>query len=140
MPDLLSESEFENSQSARRNPVDPNAGIATDQQPDGTEPAASAQQKILPAERQSPLFPTEQCQSLGDEWQAIQAGFVDAPRQSVQRADALVKKTVDILQTRFSAMHNCLEQNWEKDNDVSTEDLRLALQNYRSFFQRLLSL
>jgi hypothetical protein len=87
----------------------------------------------------SALFPKEQCQALGQEWQAIQAGFVDSPRASVQKADALVKKTIDTLESSFADMHSGLEHNWEKDKPVSTEDLRLALQNYRAFFQRLLS-
>jgi len=87
----------------------------------------------------SALFPKEQCQALSQEWQTIQAGFVDSPRASVQKADALVKKTIDTLESSFADMHSGLERNWEKDKPVSTEDLRLALQNYRSFFQRLLS-
>lgn len=92
------------------------------------------------AEQESPLFPSQQCIALRDEWQALQAGFVDSPRASVEKADALVKKTIDTLSSSFTDMRNSLETTWEKDREVSTEDLRLALQNYRSFFQRLLSL
>jgi hypothetical protein len=88
----------------------------------------------------APLFPAQQCKSFEDEWQSIQANFVDSPRSSVQAADALVTKTVDTLASSFGEMRKALEQTWEKDGDVSTEELRLALQNYRSFFRRLLSL
>jgi len=33
-----------------------------------------------------------------------------------------------------------LEQQWDRGDNVSTEDLRVALQRYRSFFSRLLTL
>lgn len=91
-------------------------------------------------EQQRPLFPAQQCTALSNEWQSIQAGFVDSPRASVEKADALVKQTIDTLANSFADMRNSLEQTWEKDKEVSTEELRLAFQNYRSFFQRLLSL
>jgi hypothetical protein len=91
-------------------------------------------------EQQRPLFPTHQCTALSKEWQSIQADFVDSPRASVEKADALVKKTIDTLANSFADMRNSLEHTWEKDKEVSTEELRLAFQNYRSFFQRLLSL
>jgi hypothetical protein len=95
---------------------------------------------IFEGEQERSLFPSHQCTTLRDEWQAIQAGFVDSPRASVEKADALVKKTIDTLSSSFADMRNSLENTWEKDREVSTEDLRLAFQNYRSFFQRLLAL
>jgi hypothetical protein len=101
----------------------------------GAEPDAP-----LDMEQEMPLFPTHQCTALSNEWQSIQAGFVDSPRASVEKADALVKKTIDTLASSFADMRNSLEHSWEKDKEVSTEELRLAFQNYRSFFQRLLSL
>jgi hypothetical protein len=87
-----------------------------------------------------PLFPSHQCATLEKDWQAIQADFVDSPRDSVKQADALVTKTIDILSSSFGEMRSSMERTWEKDGDVSTEDLRLAMQNYRSFFHRLLSI
>jgi hypothetical protein len=33
-----------------------------------------------------------------------------------------------------------LEKQWDRGDNVSTEDLRVALQRYRSFFDRLLNL
>ncbi|HEX4637778.1 MAG TPA: hypothetical protein VH189_16465 [Rhizomicrobium sp.] len=87
-----------------------------------------------------PLFPSHQCTTLENEWQAIQANFVDSPRNSVEQADALVKKTIDTLAASFSEMRGSLERTWEKNGEVSTEELRMAMQNYRSFFRRLLSI
>jgi hypothetical protein len=72
-------------------------------------------------------------------WQAIQARFVDEPRQSVHEADALVQEVTDNLTRRFAAERERLEQVWGSGEDVSTEDLRVALQRYRSFFGRLLA-
>ena len=39
----------------------------------------------------------------------------------------------------FARERENLEGQWSRGEDVSTEDLRVALQRYRSFFQRLLS-
>lgn len=72
-------------------------------------------------------------------WHEIQAGFVDAPRQAVQEADALVADLLNRLMQVFAAEREHLESQWSRGEDVSTEDLRLSLQRYRAFFQRLLS-
>ena len=87
-----------------------------------------------------PLFPAQQCSALEKEWQAIQANFVDSPRDSVKQADGLVTKTIDTLAGSFGDMRGSLERTWEKNGEVSTEELRMAMQNYRSFFRRLLSI
>jgi hypothetical protein len=86
------------------------------------------------------LFPSHQCEKLENEWRTIQTNFVDSPREAVQKADALVTKTIDTLAGSFGDMRASLERTWEKNGEVSTEELRLALQNYRSFFRRLLSI
>ena len=39
----------------------------------------------------------------------------------------------------FADERRKLERHWESGDQVSTEDLRVALQRYRSFFGRLLS-
>src|SRR4051812_9530346 len=72
-------------------------------------------------------------------WQDIQTGFVDSPRETVERADELVASVMKRLAEGFAAERERLEGQWGRGEDVSTEDLRLTLQRYRSFFQRLLS-
>ena len=69
----------------------------------------------------------------------IQTGFVDEPRQTVEQADELVAQVMQRLAEGFAAERERLEQQWGRGEDVSTEDLRIALQRYRSFFQRLLA-
>jgi hypothetical protein len=66
--------------------------------------------------------------------------FVDQPRKAVEDADALVSATMSRLAEIFSAERQKLERQWEKNENISTEDLRLTLQRYRSFFGRLLSI
>jgi len=85
------------------------------------------------------LLPTGDCDRMRGEWDTIQASFVDEPRQAVQRADHLVATTMKQLAEIFAAERSRLEGAWDRGDDVSTEDLRIALQRYRSFFNRLLT-
>lgn len=88
----------------------------------------------------TPLFSEHEGRDLRSQWEAIQAGFVDEPRQAVERADGLVAHVIQRLAQTFSEEHGRLEQQWSQGADVSTEELRIALKRYRSFFDRLLSL
>jgi hypothetical protein len=95
------------------------------------EPAAGA--------AHAALFSTEETESFRSEWSAIQIGFVDEPRQSVERADALVARLMKRLAEVFAGERSELEHQWDRGDRISTEDLRVALTKYRSFFDRLLS-
>jgi hypothetical protein len=97
------------------------------------EPAASA------GEQRMALFSGAESERLRTRWTDIQAGFVDRPREMVEEADALVADLMQRLAAQFSEERSRLENQWDKEEDVSTEDLRLALTRYRSFFERLLS-
>jgi hypothetical protein len=85
------------------------------------------------------LFPAADAQELRSRWDSIQAGFVDEPRKSVHEADALVEATTKRLAEIFAQERSQLEGQWGRGDDVSTESLRVALQRYRAFFTRLLS-
>lgn len=87
----------------------------------------------------NPLFPTDQADSLRSRWDAIQTEFVDQPRAAVEKADALVGDVMQRLADGFSHERTRLEKDWDRGDGVSTEDLRVALKRYRSFFDRLLS-
>ena len=87
-----------------------------------------------------PLFPSQETQQLRDRWHSIQAGFVDEPRKAVENADSLVAATMKRLAEIFAGERDGLESQWDRGDDVSTEDLRVALRRYRSFFDRLLSM
>jgi len=93
-----------------------------------------------PGRRQMDLFPDEELVGYRTRWEAIQTGFVDEPRAAVEQADALVSQVVTRLTEMFTRERSTLEGQWTKGDDVSTEDLRIALTRYRSFFHRLLSM
>jgi hypothetical protein len=103
--------------------------------------ASSAGAATAPAidEQAAPLFSSEEAKNFRARWDAIQVGFVDEPRQAVQQADSLVAGAMKRLAEMFAAERAKLEGQWDRGDDVSTEDLRLALRRYRSFFARLLS-
>ena len=88
----------------------------------------------------SPLFTQEQADEFRRRWMDIQTGFVDDPRASVKSADGLVAETMKRLAEIFSNERSGLERQWDKGDQVSTEELRQAMQRYRSFFDRLLSI
>ena len=88
----------------------------------------------------SPLFSDEEERNFRNRWKDIQTGFVDEPQRSVEQADELIAKLLQRLAESFSEQRSHLEQQWEKSDSASTEDLRLALRRYRSFFDRLLSI
>jgi hypothetical protein len=72
-------------------------------------------------------------------WESIQTGFVDEPRHAVEQADELVAHVMKRLAEGFATERERLEQQWGRGEDVSTEDLRVTLQRYRGFFERLLA-
>ena len=85
------------------------------------------------------LFPHEEMDHLRSRWSEIQTGFVDEPRKAVEQADVLVASAMKRLAEVFADERSRLEQHWDRGDNVSTEDLRVALQRYRTFFHRLLS-
>ncbi len=117
---------------------------------DSTAEQAAAQPAVEPREFESnrerqdaedtaPVFPSQEAEELRGRWDNIQAGFVDEPRQAVEEADELVAQTMKRLAESFAEERARLEGQWDRGDDVSTEDLRIALRRYRAFFGRLLS-
>ena len=90
--------------------------------------------------REMPLFRQDEADGLQTRWAAIQTGFVDEPKKAVQEADALVADVVKRLTEGFAHERADLEHQWDHGDEITTEDLRLALRRYRSFFSRLLSM
>jgi len=85
------------------------------------------------------LLATDDSDRFRSRWSEIQTGFVDEPRNAVEQADSLVADLMKRLAEGFAEERATLEKHWHEGSDVSTEDLRVALQRYRSFFDRLLS-
>ena len=110
----------------------------------GPKPVASErsakEQAGLKAEDATPLFPNNELEGLRSRWKEIQTAFVDEPRKAVEQADGLVASAMKRLAEVFAEERSKLEKQWDGGDNVSTEDLRVALQRYRSFFHRLLSI
>ena len=105
-----------------------------------SKPVERSQADQSAAERQEPLFDSSRAETLRGRWGDIQAGFVDEPRQAVEQADGLVAEVMQQLAQAFSEARSGLERQWDRGDDVNTEDLRQALRRYRSFFDRLLAM
>ena len=114
------------------------ADVATDPRvpTDAGSPASGAGE----AEPLAALFVPESAKNFRDQWDAVQISFVDDPKQAVRKADELVAQVMKSLAETFSNERTKLEAQVEQTEQASTENLRIALHRYRSFFQRLLSL
>jgi hypothetical protein len=116
--------------------------ILEDAVPVDSTPAApsmpSAQKQAVA--QPTPLLVADETHTFRSRWDSIQTGFVDEPRHSVEQADGLVAEVMKRLAETFAEERSKLEGQWSRGDNVSTEDLRLALQRYRSFFDRLLSM
>jgi hypothetical protein len=123
-------------------PVESTKQVLDDAVPmDSTPAAPSMPATQQPAKPQpTPLLIADETHTFRSRWDAIQTGFVDEPRNSVEQADGLVAEVMKRLAETFAEERSKLEGQWSRGDNVSTEDLRIALQRYRSFFDRLLSM
>jgi hypothetical protein len=108
--------------------------VEPQRQPDGPKLVKALQPEI------APLFSESEMGEFRSRWSNVQTGFVDEPRRTVEDADKLVAAVMQRLAEGFANERSGLEKQWDKGDNVSTEDLRVALQRYRSFFDRLLKL
>ena len=86
------------------------------------------------------LIDEDESSRLRSRWESIQASFIDEPRESVTRADELVEDLIDRITEGFDEERSELERTWERGEEVDTETLRITLQRYRTFFERLLTI
>jgi cell fate (sporulation/competence/biofilm development) regulator YmcA (YheA/YmcA/DUF963 family) len=90
--------------------------------------------------RQITWLSGEEINQLKSRWNSIQVDFIDEPRQSVEQADALVTEVLEQIEKMFAIQRTILNEKWTNREDIPTEDLRISLQSYRSFLNRLLAL
>jgi hypothetical protein len=107
--------------------------LVKSQEPETLDRAAAVSEPM-------PLFSESEMGDFRSQWSKIQTGFVDEPRRTVEDADKLVAAVMQRLSEGFASERSGLEKQWDSGDNVSTEDLRVALQRYRSFFDRLLKL
>ncbi|HTH41613.1 MAG TPA: hypothetical protein VL498_00515 [Terracidiphilus sp.] len=87
----------------------------------------------------NPLFPEDELHNFRSRWDQVQTSFVDEPRAAVEHADSLVANVVKRIAEQFASEREQLEKQWDRGENVNTEDLRQAFKRYRAFFDRLLS-
>ena len=109
----------------------------TESRVDGERANAGRDATVVSSE--SALLPEGDRSKYQEQWGSIQTKFIDEPKECVEEADALVGNVIQQLATKFAEQRTSLEQQWGSGGEASTEDLRQALQHYRSFFQRLLA-
>jgi hypothetical protein len=83
------------------------------------------------AQRPSTIATLARRSVMREEWQRVQATFVDDPQRAVQEASVLIDRTLDEIRANVGSGRT--------SEAVSTEELRVSFQRYREFFQRLLS-
>jgi hypothetical protein len=120
----------------RAMPATSDTETRTDSEADGPEPR---NERVHDIQERRPLFDENELSGYRSRWTEVQARFVDDPRGTVKEADALVNDVMQRLTQTFTAERASLESQWSEGKDASTEDLRVAMQRYRSFFARLLS-
>ena len=117
-----------------------NLKVAEGQQGDGYgEEANSPQREVLPQNRGTAFIKQNQVEALQSRWQTIQMEFVDKPKGTVAKADQLIEEVIDRLEQLLTQKRDELKQEWGRSDEPTTEELRLALQHYRTFLNQLLS-
>ena len=88
----------------------------------------------------APLFTQETAAGFRSRWDLVQRSFVDDPRKAVHAADELVVQVTQNLAENFAKQRLELEKGLNQAESPTTENLRIALRQYRSFFERLLAI
>jgi hypothetical protein len=129
----------------RTEPATPDTGQVDDHAADqvsdhGADNQANrgANHRVSQADEHAELIESADSSRFRERWHEVQAAFVDDPQRAVSDADQLVAELMQTLAATFAERKQALEGQWQKGNEAETEDLRLALRSYRSFFDQLL--
>jgi len=111
--------------------------VETDEayEPDST-PGSDARDKLAPVGPDSAVDPGTG--SYQDRWGAIQAGFIDDPGRTVESASALLAEISDDITRAITGEREGIDGRW-RTTESSTDDLRVAMQDYRALYGRLTS-
>ena len=121
--------------------IAPQNGVVGEEREEAVSPSLvrDTPQRAQDTSTVAPLFSHTDIGDLRTRWGNVQAEFVDEPRRSVEAADQLVATVMQRLAEGFASERASLEKQWDSGENASTEDLRIALQRYRAFFDRLLN-
>ena len=78
--------------------------------------------------------------SLRSRWESIQVEFVGEPKRSVKESDQLVAAVIGHFAEGFRTERQGIEPQWDRSDDISTEDPGCSFRRHRSTFERLLSI
>src|SRR5262244_2472594 len=112
-------------------------GIERQQAQRGSAERRSDREEGVRGQPQTGLFDQDESRRLRDRWTQLQGSFVDEPRRAVKEADAFVAEVMTRIADVFSSERTGLERQWDRGDQVTTEDLRVALQRYHAFLDRL---
>jgi hypothetical protein len=135
-PHHTEDTDSEDVAEARPMPAPPETEETQDEEADRLDASSKGSHEI---DERRPLFDDDELGTYRSRWDEMQARFVDDPRGTVKDADALVNDVVQRLTQTFTDERSSLESQWSEGRNASTEDLRVAMQRYRSFFARLLA-
>jgi hypothetical protein len=135
-PQHTEETDSDDVAEARPMPAPPETEETQDEEADRLDSSGEGSHEI---DERRPLFDDDELGTYRSRWDEVQARFVDDPRGTVKDADALVNDVMQRLTQTFTDERSSLESQWTEGKDASTEDLRVAMQRYRSFFARLLA-
>lgn len=116
--------------------IEPDTGpdMGTDVEPDmGPDTGGTS------ADTAAVLFGGDEVDRFRDRWRELQADFVDDPMGAVRGADHLVDEVMRSLSEVVAAHKHDLEGEWQAGGTGETEELRVALRHYRTFFDQLLN-
>lgn len=109
--------------------------------PNETTTMDKSSSTIVPEQNISDTWLTKaEVSEMRSRWYAIQVQFVDSPCSSVEQGDALVAEVMERFMQILTEKQNSLNQQWLNHDDISTEELRMTLQNYRTILNHLLAL
>lgn len=103
----------------------------------GTRGTAGAGKPSATGDRPEPIFHADTADEMRQRWHEIQATFVDDPRDALRRADELTGQVLKSLSTALEDRRNALEHGVTGGD---TEQLRIALRQYRLMLDQVLAL
>ncbi|MEU5724306.1 hypothetical protein [Micromonospora sp. NPDC047738] len=83
------------------------------------------------------LFAPDIAQGFRDRWRDVQLRFVDDPQAAVGAAQSLVEEAIEALSAALRDQKARLG-GWQASGSTDTEQLRVAVRDYRDFLDRVL--
>jgi hypothetical protein len=152
MTDWTSGGGSERPETASEPPVTGEPRTAAEFRPEFGEPPGGAEFRPETGEsrtagvpREARLLPRDECDQYELRLQHAVGRFVDRPREAVEEADQVVQEVASRLAEAVSSRRRTLKASWQPAGDephptADTEQLRLALRDYRATAERLLSM